>query len=408
MISRRSFIGAGSALLAVTGYATVAKEEKKEVMQGFDENFAGKLSGSEWKPFSDKKVRVGIAGEGVCNFGSAFAYQTHPNVEVVAVTDLDPVKCKQLQERTKAKKTYPSCEELIKNAAADKIEALYIATDAPSHAKLAIMALEHGLNVASAVPAFFGKDQLELVPKIVEAAKKSGKLYMMNETTAFRPECVAMRALFEGGAIGKHVYTEGEYFHYWGQNGIPSYNGWRHGLPPQYYPTHSNGFYTCSTHGSFTEVSCIGITSDLPDFKDAKNPHKNPFGSEVALFKTSDGGAARMAVMWDAPGYHGETGRINGSPPENVTPPQDCAIMSALRRSSSASASAVQSRPQTTFPPPFLTIVSISGDCPSGLWHHAQRSGQPLKNTVVRTPGPSCRVNSLISNIRPVRVPPSL
>ena len=313
MINRRSFIGAGSALLAVAGCATAGKDEKKEVMQGFDENFAGKLSGTEWKPFSDKKVRVGIAGEGVCNFGSAFAYQTHPNVEVVAVTDLDPVKCKQLQERTKAKKTYPSCEELIKNAAADKLEALYIATDAPSHARLAIMALEHGLNVASAVPAFFGKDQLELVPKIVEAAKKSGKLYMMNETTAFRPECVAMRALFEGGALGKHVYTEGEYFHYWGQNGIASYNGWRHGLPPQYYPTHSNGFYTCTTHGSFTEVSCIGIKSDLPDFKDGKNPHKNPFGSEVALFKTSDGGAARMGVMWDAPGYHGETGRINGS-----------------------------------------------------------------------------------------------
>ena len=267
MISRRSFIGAGSALLAVTGCATVAKEEKKEVMQGFDENFAGKLSGSEWKPFSDKKVRVGIAGEGVCNFGSAFAYQTHPNVEVVAVTDLDPVKCKQLQERTKAKKTYPSCEELIKNAAADKLEALYIATDAPSHARLAIMALEHGLHVASAVPAFFGKDQLELVPKIVEAAKKSGKLYMMNETTAFRPECVAMRRLFEGGALGKHVYTEGEYFHYWDTKGIASYNGWRHGLPPQYYPTHSNGFYTCSTHGSFTEVMCVGITSDLPDFQ---------------------------------------------------------------------------------------------------------------------------------------------
>ena len=313
MISRRSFIGAGSALLAVAGCATAGKDEKKEVMQGFDENFAGKLSGTEWKPFSDKKVRVGIAGEGVCNFGSAFAYQTHPNVEVVAVTDLDPEKCKQLQERTKAQKTYPSCEELIKNAAADKIEALYIATDAPSHARLAIMALEHGLNVASAVPAFFGKDQLELVPKIVEAAKKSGKLYMMNETTAFRPECVAMRALFEGGALGKHVYTEGEYFHYWGQNGIASYNGWHHGLPPQYYPTHSNGFYTCSTHGSFTEVMCVGITSDLPDFKDGKNPHKNPFGSEVALFKTSDGGAARMGVMWDAPGYHGETGRINGS-----------------------------------------------------------------------------------------------
>ena len=313
MISRRSFMGAGSALLAVAGCATAGREEKEEVIQGFDERDAGKVSKVPWKPFSDKKVRVGIAGEGVCNFGSQFAYQTHPNVEVVAVTDLDAARCRLLQERTHAPKTYPSCEELIKNAAADKIEAVYIATDAPSHARLAIMALEHGLHVASAVPAFFGADQLELVPKIVDAAKSSGRLYMMNETTAFRPEGFAMRRLFEAGAIGRHVYTEGEYFHYWGTKGIPSYNGWRHGLPPQYYPTHSNGFYTCTTHGSFTEVTCVGVKSDLPDFKDAANPHKNPFGCEVAFFKTSDGGAARMGVMWDSPGYAGETGRVNGS-----------------------------------------------------------------------------------------------
>ena len=308
MLSRRSFVGAGAALFAAAGSAA-----KGEVIQGFDERDAGRLSKTPWKPFSERKVRVGIAGEGVCSFGSAFAYQTHPNAEVVACTDLDPKKCALLQQRTHAQKTYPSCEEMIKNAAADKLEAIYIATDAPSHAKLAIMALEHGLHVASAVPAVFGADQLELVPKLLDAAKSSGKLYMMNETTAFRPEGFAIRRLFESGALGSHVYTEGEYFHFWGTQGIPSYNGWRKGLPPQYYPTHSNGFYTCSTHGSFTEVTCIGIRSDLPDFKDAANPYKNPFGSEVALFKTSDGGAARMAVMWDAPGYHGETGRLNGS-----------------------------------------------------------------------------------------------
>ena len=311
-ISRKGFLfGSGAVIAAFGGKA--AEKAPAASIQGFDETNAGRLSGAAWKPFSDRKVRVAIAGEGVCDFGSAFGYQSHPNAEVVAVTDLDPAKCALLQERTGAKKTYPSCEELVKNAAADKIEALYIATDAPSHARLAVMALEHGLHVASAVPAFFGKEQLDFVPKIVEAARKSGKLYMMNETTAFRPECFAMRRLFEAGALGKHVYTEGEYFHYWGQKGIPSYNGWRHGLPPQYYPTHSNGYYTCTTHGSFTEVSCVGIVSDLPDFRDARNPHRNPFGSEVALFRTSDGGAARMAVMWDSPGYWGETGRVNGS-----------------------------------------------------------------------------------------------
>ena len=36
MISRRSFMGAGSALLAVAGCATAGREEKEEVIQGFD------------------------------------------------------------------------------------------------------------------------------------------------------------------------------------------------------------------------------------------------------------------------------------------------------------------------------------------------------------------------------------
>ena len=289
----------------------------KPDIQGFEETDAGANATAVWQPFSERRVRVAIVGEGVCSFGSQFGYQTHPNAEVVAVSDLDPDLCLKLQERTRAKKAYPTFEELLKHAEEDRVEAVYIATDAPSHVRLAIMALEHGLHVASAVPAFFGADQLEMVPKLVDAVKASGKLYMMNETTAFRPEGYAMRKLYEAGMLGDIVYTEGEYYHPDGNdvNSVMcgSFGKWREGCPPQYYPTHSNGFYTCTTHGSFTEVSCIGITSDLPDFKDAKNPHNNPFGNEVAFFKTSDGGAARMAVMWDAPGYHGETGRINGS-----------------------------------------------------------------------------------------------
>ncbi|MHC4328806.1 MAG: Gfo/Idh/MocA family protein, partial [Planctomycetota bacterium] len=43
-----------------------------------------------WKPVSERKVRVGIVGYGVCRFGAAFGFQDHPNVEVVAVSDLIP------------------------------------------------------------------------------------------------------------------------------------------------------------------------------------------------------------------------------------------------------------------------------------------------------------------------------
>lgn len=312
--TRRGFfkgalIGAGMA--AATGRAA---ETPKPKIQGLDEVSSGADPSLAWIPYADRKVRVGIAGEGVCSFGSAFGYQSHPYVEVVACTDLDPAKCKLLQERVKAQKTYPSCEEMIKHAAEDKLEAVYLATDAPSHVTLAIMALEHGLNVASAVPALLGEDQLEYIPKLLEAMKRSGKLYQMNETSAFRDSCYKMRTLYEAGMLGAITYTEGEYFHP-GDNkldgtGTPSYNGWRNGLPPQYYPTHSNGYYTCVTHKRFTEVTCTGIPSLKVRYQ--KNRYNNPYGSEYAMFKCEDGSAARMLVAWDTPSFGGEDGRIWG------------------------------------------------------------------------------------------------
>ena len=336
-LDRRGFMGVGAAFFASAGLGAfgadnkivMPKDETGKVIQGFNETNAGKLSDLEWKPFSEKKVRVGIAGEGVCSFGSAFGYQNHPNVEVVACADVQPDHLKLLQERVKAPKAYPSCEEMIRHAAEDKLEAVYIATDAPSHARLSIMALEHGLNVAVAVPAFYGKDQLELVPKILDAEKRSGKLYMMNETSAFRPECFSMRRLYEDGYFGKLSYVEGEYFH---NPGAPlvadkpavvnrshkSYNGWRWGLPPMYYPTHATGFYCCVTHKRFVSVTCSGVPCEGYAYNPpSNNDHNNPFRSEVAMMKCEDGASARMGVFWDL--YRakcvggGEMGRIWGT-----------------------------------------------------------------------------------------------
>jgi hypothetical protein len=66
------------------------------------------------------------------------------------------------------------------------------------------------------------------------------------------------------------------------------------------------------TDGSFTEVSCMGIPSLTPWLQAENNRYKNPFGTEVALFRTSEGGMSRMAVSWDTPGFSGEMGRVRG------------------------------------------------------------------------------------------------
>jgi predicted dehydrogenase len=306
--TRRRFlqaVGAGGALLQLG--STVLAADKKTVIQGFEKSARDPEASKGWMPISDRRIRVGLVGYGVCQFAGAFGFQDHPNVDVVAVSDLMPARCAALAKVARCKKTYPSLEELVKD---DRIEAVFVATDAPSHARHCIEVLKHGKHVACAVPACFGS--LEEAEHLFAAVKAASPLkYMMFETSCYHPDLHAMRQIYQAHGFGGVVYSEGEYYHYMAEP-IDSYKGWRIGLPPQWYPTHSNAYYVCVTGGSFTEVSCLGIPSKISHLQPGNNRYKNAFGTEIALFRTSEGGMSRMAVSWDTPGGGGEMGRLRG------------------------------------------------------------------------------------------------
>ena len=304
-LSRRSFLHAVGLSSAALALPQSTRAEEKPI-QGFEKAPTDTSAAKAWKPVSDRKLRVGLAGYGVCQFAAAFGFEKHPNVEVVAVSDLIPDRCAGLAKAVRCDKTYPSVEEMVKD---DRIEAIFLATDAPSHARLCIEAMKHGKHVASAVPAVFGS--LEEAHQLFEMVKTTGLKYMMFETSYFHEDLHAMRQIYNAGGFGKLMYAEGEYFHYLPKM-VDSYKGWRDGLPPQWYPTHSNAYYVGVTGGSFTEVSCLGIPSQFGYLQPANNRYQNPYGTEIALLRTSEGGMARMAVSWDSPGYGGEMGRIRG------------------------------------------------------------------------------------------------
>lgn len=312
--SRRAFINGAAAMAGgiLAGGETLlseglrAQEKDGKVIAGFDETATNIDNSQAWEKFTDRKIRVGIAGYGFCRFGADFGFQDHPNVEVAAVTDLIPERCKGLSEACRCEKTYPSLEEMIQD---DSIEAVFLATDAASHAHHAVMSLNAGKHVACAVPAVLGS--LEDADRLYENVKKTGLTYMMFETTAYRDSAFAARKIYHAGHFGKMVYTEGEYYHYYGTP-LPSFRQWRTGLPPLYYPTHATGYYTCVTGNSFTEVTCFGNRGIVPQYQAENNVYQNPFGTEVALMRTSEGGMARMTVSRDTPGAGGETGRSRG------------------------------------------------------------------------------------------------
>lgn len=304
---RRNFIklvGLSAGALALGSCAQT--REMVPIIQGFEVAPENEAKQKKWIPVSDRKIRVGIVGYGYCKFGALFGFQDHPNVEVVAVSDLLPDRCAELAKACRCNKTYPSLEELVKD---NSIEAVFVATDAPSHARHCIEVLKHGKHVASAVPAVFGS--LEDAEELFRVVKQSGLKYMMFETSCFRENLYSMRRIYEAGGFGKLVYTEGEYWHY-SKKEIPSYNNWRYCMPPQWYPTHSDAYYVGVTGGSFTEVSCLGMPSSLERYQSGNNRYGNPFSTEISFYRTSEGGMARMGRSGDTPGMQGETGLVRG------------------------------------------------------------------------------------------------
>ena len=97
-ITRRKFVEGIGVAGAALGLSRVMAAEPSQppvdasgkVIAGFEQTQADPNAPKGWQPFSDRKIRVGIAGYGLCRLGAMFGFQNHPNVEVVAVTDLIP------------------------------------------------------------------------------------------------------------------------------------------------------------------------------------------------------------------------------------------------------------------------------------------------------------------------------
>ncbi len=293
-MNRRSFLTAGMAtagMFNLMGYLQA------------DENEPAK----EWQPYTDRKIRVGLVGYGVCKFAAHFEFQNHPNVEVVAVSDLFPDRCAELSEVVRCEKTYPSLEEMVKD---DSIEAIFCATDAPNHAKHAILCMEHGKHVCHAVPVFYG--DIDDAERLLECCKKHPDLkYAMFETSSFHQDLYTMEKIYQAGVFGKLIYSEGEYAHpaSVGDPPLGSYLNWRAHGAPMWYPTHASSYYITVTHGYFTEVTAYGIAPLTGEA--VPNQCGNIFKTEVGLFRTNEGGVFRLS-RGASQGEYLEAGRVRG------------------------------------------------------------------------------------------------
>jgi predicted dehydrogenase len=258
---------------------------------------------------SDRQIKMGIVGGG---FGTSFQWHEHPNCIVHAVSDLRKDRRDQLIKVYKCDRTYESLEKLILDP---EIDAVAVFTGAPDHVRHCIMVMEAGKHVISAVPAAMSIEECE---QLLEAKKRTGRTYMMAETSWYRYYTIAARELYRQGKFGDLYYSEVEYYHPHDEASHlravrQDKRTWRYGLPPMLYPTHSTGFLVGVTGERYTDVSSLGYGIKGSQYlRNRDNAYKNPFSSQTGTFKTNRSHMSRVNVFWDGIA-HGERAQWFGT-----------------------------------------------------------------------------------------------
>jgi predicted dehydrogenase len=212
---------------------------------------------------------------------------------VTAVTDLIPDRRQRLVDRYSCKNAYESLEVMLKTAP-DSFDAVAVFSGAPDHVKHSVMCMNAGKHVVCAVPAAISLEECQLLK---ETKEKTGRKYMMAESSYYRQECIAARELYQAGKFGNLFYSEVEYYHNFVCSRPSHPDVWRFGFPPMLYPTHSTGFLVGVTGERLVEVSCLG-TREEPFPRPEQNVYRNPFSNELGLFKTNRGNVCRANVCW--------------------------------------------------------------------------------------------------------------
>ena len=221
-----------------------------------------------------KKINVALVGLG---FGGAFAgiYKDHPNVGTIGLYDTDAQKAKNCADYHGIDKIYSSFEEILNDK---DVDAVHLVTPIPLHAEQTVKVLDAGKHCACTVPM---ATSLEDLQKITDAVRRSGKNYMMMETTLYTYQFFYVKQMIESGELGKIQFMRGS--HYQDMSNWPYY--WM-GLPPMWYGTHAIGPMVALSGSRIKRVNCFG--SGTMDEK-LHEQYGNPFPVESALFEFENG-----------------------------------------------------------------------------------------------------------------------
>lgn len=162
-------------------------------------------------------VRIGIIGAGAISRSCVQAAADHEQAQVVAVTDPNQARRKELATEFEIPHTPVTTEELLADPA---IDAVYVAVPNRYHAPLAIQALEAGKHVVLDKPFAMNLQEAQAV---AAAAEKAGRIFFLGMNQRFRGDSQKIRSLVTQGVLGEVYHAKAFWFR---RSGIPRLGTW--------------------------------------------------------------------------------------------------------------------------------------------------------------------------------------
>lgn len=141
------------------------------------------------------KLRVGIIGLGIGR-SHIRGYQSHPNVEVAAIADLDETKLKATGDEFKIPGRYRDAQEMF---AKEKLNIVSVCTPNKFHKPLTLAALAAGCHVLCEKPMAMNTAEAR---EMLDAAKRAQKRLMINFSFRFNAPSRALKAQVDVGTLG--------------------------------------------------------------------------------------------------------------------------------------------------------------------------------------------------------------
>jgi predicted dehydrogenase len=242
------------------------------------------------------RLRFGIVG--AAGRGASFAHllSCHPQVAVVALSDINESGLAQVGQRYPHARLFTDYEEMLD---AGGLDAVVVATPMPLHCSQVIAALDRDLHVLSEVPAVVNMQEAR---ELVDACKRSRGTYMMAENYRYMRRNVLVREIVRAGLFGELYYAEGEYLHELKalNETTPWRRRWQTGINGNTYPTHMLGPLLEWMQDRVTRVMCVGSGHHYADA--AGRPYEQE-DSITTVCRTSRGALImlRLDMLSDRP-----------------------------------------------------------------------------------------------------------